>query len=50
MSTARALPTATIFECLGGVPAIKAAVDAFYARVLADAGLAPVLVCPAVSR
>ena len=41
MSTAPALPTSTLFERLGGVPAIKAAVDAFYARVLADGDLAP---------
>jgi len=33
--------TATLFERLGGVPAIKAAVDAFYERVLADPGLTP---------
>jgi hemoglobin len=32
---------ATLFERLGGVPAIKAAVDAFYARVLGDDTLAP---------
>ncbi|MEZ5419439.1 MAG: methyl-accepting chemotaxis protein [Vicinamibacterales bacterium] len=43
MSTAPVRPpsSATLFERLGGVPAIKAAVDAFYARVLADADLAP---------
>ena len=34
-------PVSTLFERLGGVPAIKAAVDAFYTRVLADADLAP---------
>ncbi len=32
---------ATLFERLGGVPAIKAAVDAFYERVLADPNLKP---------
>ncbi|MEZ5291498.1 MAG: methyl-accepting chemotaxis protein [Vicinamibacterales bacterium] len=32
---------ATLFERLGGVPAIKAAVDAFYVRVLGDPGLSP---------
>jgi methyl-accepting chemotaxis protein len=37
----RASQSATLFERLGGVPAIKAAVDAFYARVLADDALAP---------
>jgi methyl-accepting chemotaxis protein len=43
MSTAiaAALPQASLFERLGGVPAIKAAVDAFYVRVLADQALAP---------
>jgi methyl-accepting chemotaxis protein len=43
MSTAPVRPpsSASLFERLGGVPAIKAAVDAFYARVLADDALAP---------
>ena len=41
MTTATLPATATLFERLGGVPAIKAAVDAFYARVLADPDLAP---------
>ena len=31
----------SLFERLGGVPAIKAAVDAFYIRVLADPVLKP---------
>jgi methyl-accepting chemotaxis protein len=43
MSTATlaTVPHVTLFERLGGVPAIKAAVDAFYVRVLADEMLAP---------
>ena len=40
-ATVAAVPQVTLFERLGGVPAIKAAVDAFYARVLADEALAP---------
>lgn len=40
-ATATPLATTTLFERLGGVPAIKAAVDAFYERVLADADLKP---------
>lgn len=31
----------TIYEQLGGAPAVNAAVDIFYGKVLADAGLAP---------
>ncbi|MEZ5284155.1 MAG: hypothetical protein R2712_04960 [Vicinamibacterales bacterium] len=34
-------PVATLFERVGGVPAIKAAVDLFYEKVLADETLAP---------
>jgi methyl-accepting chemotaxis protein len=34
-------PGLSIFERLGGVPAVKAGVDAFYERVLADPQLAP---------
>ena len=34
-------PPATLFERLGGVPAIKAAVDVFYELVLADPALQP---------
>ena len=43
MATAAATPqtTSTLFERLGGVPAIKAAVDAFYERVLTDPQLKP---------
>ncbi|WP_291988110.1 methyl-accepting chemotaxis protein [Luteitalea sp.] len=43
MSTATlaSVPHVTLFERLGGVPAIKATVDAFYVRVLADEALAP---------
>jgi len=46
MASASATKTAasTLFERLGGVPAIKAAVDAFYERVLADPGLKPFFV------
>ncbi len=33
--------TETLFERLGGEPAVDAAVDAFYERVLADPELAP---------
>ena len=33
--------TATLFERVGGVPAIKAAVDLFYEKVLADPTLKP---------
>jgi len=40
-ATVAAVPQLSLFERLGGVPAIKAAVDAFYARVLADEALAP---------
>ena len=40
-ATVAAVPQVTLFERLGGVPAIKAAVDAFYVRVLADQALAP---------
>ncbi|MDP1572510.1 MAG: methyl-accepting chemotaxis protein [Vicinamibacterales bacterium] len=40
-SSSARTPVATLFERVGGVPAIKAAVDAFYERVLADATLAP---------
>ncbi len=40
-ATATPLTTPTLFERLGGVPAIKAAVDAFYERVLADPQLKP---------
>jgi len=31
----------SIYDSIGGAPAIRAAVDDFYARVLADARLAP---------
>jgi hemoglobin len=31
----------TIYDSIGGAPAVRAAVDDFYARVLADARLAP---------
>jgi len=46
MASASATKTtaATVFERLGGVPAIKAAVDAFYERVLADPDLKPFFV------
>ncbi|MFA5907763.1 MAG: methyl-accepting chemotaxis protein [Vicinamibacterales bacterium] len=40
-ATTTPLATTTLFERLGGVPAIKAAVDAFYERVLADTDLKP---------
>ena len=36
-----AIPQSTLFERIGGVPAIKAAVDLFYVKVLADPELAP---------
>ena len=32
----------TIFDAIGGAPAVQAAVDDFYVRVLADPALAPV--------
>jgi len=32
----------TIFDTIGGAPAVQAAVDDFYVRVLADTALAPV--------
>ena len=38
---ARSIPAATLYERLGGAPAISAVVDAFYQRVLADAVLRP---------
>ncbi len=39
--SAAAVQSATLFERVGGVPAIKAAVDLFYQKVLADGELAP---------
>ena len=40
-SAAPAIAPASLFERIGGVPAIKAAVDLFYTKVLADPALAP---------
>ena len=40
-SAALAKPVPTLFERIGGIPAIKAAVDLFYEKVLADPQLAP---------
>ena len=40
-SAALATPVPSLFERIGGVPAIKAAVDLFYDKVLADPELAP---------
>ncbi len=40
-SAAAAVPVATLFERIGGIPAIKAAVDLFYGKVLADPVLKP---------
>ncbi|MGE3957253.1 MAG: methyl-accepting chemotaxis protein [Vicinamibacterales bacterium] len=41
MKSAALRKTETLFERIGGVPAIKAAVDGLYERILADAELAP---------
>jgi methyl-accepting chemotaxis protein len=40
-ASAAARPIATLFERIGGIPAIKATVDLFYEKVLADPDLAP---------
>jgi len=40
-ASAAARPAPTLFERIGGIPAIKAAVDLFYEKVLADETLAP---------
>ena len=40
-ASAAARPIATLFERIGGIPAIKATVDLFYEKVLADPALKP---------
>ncbi|MDO8795182.1 MAG: methyl-accepting chemotaxis protein [Vicinamibacterales bacterium] len=40
-ASAAARPLATLFERIGGIPAIKATVDLFYEKVLADPELKP---------
>jgi len=40
-ASAAARPLATLFERIGGIPAIKATVDLFYEKVLADPDLKP---------
>jgi methyl-accepting chemotaxis protein len=40
-ASAAARPVATLFERIGGIPAIKATVDLFYEKVLADPDLKP---------
>lgn len=40
----------TIFDAIGGAPAVQAAVDDFYVRVLADPALAPVFVGADLNR
>lgn len=41
---------ATLFDALGGAPAVAAAVDLFYDRVLADPALAPIFAGLSIPR